>query len=308
MEEGGSVGANRYEVFLKTTEIGNITKTAEALGYTQSGVSHAINSLEEECGFQLFIRSKFGVRLTEDGRRILPVIQEIVNSREKLRQTIATINGLELGTIRVGAFSSASVNWLPKIIKKFREQHPNIEFQLMNGDYEEVNSWIAAGTIDCGFVTMPGEDGFEVFPLVQDRLLVIVPKDHPFNNAPYFPFEQMAKEAFILPGEGSNYDLGRLLRSSHVKPNVVFSASDDYATIAMVACGLGISVLPELILQGATPEICAVNLEHESYRTIGIAVRAAQAASPATQQFVAFVRRHFAAFNEERVQPSESAG
>ena len=305
MEGGGNMGANRYEVFLKTTEIGNITKTAETLGYTQSGVSHAINSLEEECGFQLFIRSKFGVRLTEDGHRILPVIQEIVNSREKLRQTIATINGLEIGTIRVGSFSSASVNWLPKIIKKFREQHPNIEFQLMNGDYEEVNAWIAAGTIDCGFVTMPGEDGFEAFPLIRDRLLVIVPKDHPFSNAPYFPFEQMAQEAFILPGEGANYDLGRLLRSSHVKPNVVFSASDDYATIAMVACGLGISVLPELILQGATPEICAVNLEQESYRTIGIAVRAAQAASPATQQFVAFVRRYFAELVEGRLQEKQ---
>lgn len=288
------MNANRYEVFLKTAEIGNITKAAEAFGYTQSGVSHAISSLETECGFLLFVRGKFGVRLTEDGRRILPIIQEVVNSGEKLRQTIATINGLEIGTIRVGSFSSASVNWLPKIIKQFREEHPNIEFQLINGGYEEVNDWIAAGKIDCGFVTLTGEENFEAFPLIKDRLLAVLPKGHPFCQADYLPFAQMAEEAFILPGEGSNYDLGKMLKRSQVKPNVVFSASDDYATIAMVACGLGISVLPELILQGVTDEVCAVNLEEESYRTIGIAVRAKQTASPATQRFVDFVKHYFA--------------
>lgn len=112
---------NKYEIFLKTAEIGNITRTAEALHYTQAGISHAIASLEKETGFPLFIRSSSGVLLTEDGKRLLGAVQSLVNEQNNLQQTINDINGIASGTLRIGTFSSVATHWMPEIIKEFQK-------------------------------------------------------------------------------------------------------------------------------------------------------------------------------------------
>ena len=110
--------------------------------YTQSGVSHIINSLEEELGFTLLLRNRGGVRLTDDGQRVLPAIRNIVNSSEQLQQIISSIHGLNSGVVRIGTFSSVSVHWLPGMIKEFQNEFPQIEIRLWAGDYHDVeNGW-----------------------------------------------------------------------------------------------------------------------------------------------------------------------
>lgn len=146
---------NKYEIFLKVAEIGNITKAAEILHYTQAGVSHAIVALEKETGFSLFIRSNSGVALTENGKQLLPSIQSLVNEQRKVMQTIHKINHVVSGTLRIGTFTSVSVNWLPYIIKQFSERYPNVRFELLAGDYNEITERIRCGKIDCGFLTAP---------------------------------------------------------------------------------------------------------------------------------------------------------
>lgn len=105
----------KYQVFLSTVELGSLTKTAEALNLTQSGVSHAIASLEEEFGFLLLIRDRAGIRLTSNGERLLRYVRDILQANERLKQEVAAINGLETGTVRIGSFVSVSTQWLPPI-------------------------------------------------------------------------------------------------------------------------------------------------------------------------------------------------
>ena len=147
---------NRYEIFLKTAEIGNITKTAEILHYTQAGISHAIAALEKETGFSLLARSASGVTLTENGKRLLPYIQTLVNDQHGLSQAIYDINETVAGTLRIATFTSVSTQWLPTIIRKFQADYPLVEFDLLAGDYDEITERILSGRVDCGSMVSHG--------------------------------------------------------------------------------------------------------------------------------------------------------
>lgn len=156
---------NKYEIFLKVVELGSLTKAADVLGFTQSGISHTISSLEMEFGFPLLIRNRSGVKLTVNGEQVLQPIREILKWNEKLKQEVADIHELEVGTITIGTFTSVSVHWLPGMIKQFRSEYPYIEIRLMEGGYLEVEQWIEAGVVDCGFISLPTREKFEVIPL-----------------------------------------------------------------------------------------------------------------------------------------------
>lgn len=289
-EEGARMSIHKFEVLLKVVELGSLTKAAEALGFTQSGVSHIIHSLETEFGFPLLLRDRSGVRLTVNGEQVVQPITEIMNWNEQLKQTITSIHGLESGTIRIGTFTSVSVHWLPGMIKYFQQEYPNIHFKLVEGDYQEIEDWISNGQIDCGFITIPSQASFEVIPLKKDRMLAIVPLDHPLSHLDRFPLERIAHESFIMPREGSDYDVRRLLSRFAIIPDIKFSVGDDYAIIAMVENSLGISILPELVLQGRDHNVKMLELEYPSYRSLGLAVHSLKKASPATKRFLEYIR------------------
>ena len=99
---------DRYDIFMKVCETGSFSRAAEALNYTQSGISQMMAGLEEELGVQLFARIKKGVILTDNGRRLLPYIQEMVNQKDKLRQAAFNINNKVEGKLRIGSFSSVT--------------------------------------------------------------------------------------------------------------------------------------------------------------------------------------------------------
>lgn len=284
---------SKYSIFLKVTELGSLTNAAVQLGYTQSGVSHAISSLEDEFGFPLLIRNRSGARLTPDGERVLPAIRAIENGAEQLRQTVSAINGLNAGTVRIGTFTSVGVHWLPAIIKRFQSDYPNVDFQLMNGDYHDIESWLAAGAIDIGFVNLPLKLDCECTPLAEDRLLAVLPKNHRLASLDSFPLEELENEAFIGLLESSNHDARRVMERAGVKPKIKFTTKDDYAIIAMVEQGLGVSIMPELLLRGRTEDVCVKELSMPTGRTIALATPAAAQRSPCVSKFTQYVIDHF---------------
>ncbi|WP_310833093.1 LysR family transcriptional regulator [Paenibacillus pedocola] len=281
---------NKYEVFLKVVELGSLTKAAEVLGFTQSGISHTISSLEMEFGFSLLLRNRSGVKLTVNGEQVVPAMREILKWNEQLKQQVADIHGLETGTITIGTFTSVSVHWLPGMIKEFRREYPYIEFKLMEGGYLEIEQWIESGVIDCGFISLPTRDKFEVFPLKKDRMLAILSQDHPLSQAPYMPLAQIAHEDFIIQKAGSDYDARRVLEKAGIHPNIKFTAGDDSAIIAMVENGLGISILPEMVITRQNHNVAMLELEERSFRSLGIAVNSLKYASPAARRFLAHVQ------------------
>ena len=143
------MNATKYQIFLKTVECGSFTKAAADLNFSQSGISHAINSLEEELGVTLLSRNRGGVTLTGDGRALLPQIQQLCTEYHRLAQQAADLRGMDAGLVKVASFSSVSAQWLPMILKAFSKQYPAIEFEIQTCDfYDQIEELIITGQAD----------------------------------------------------------------------------------------------------------------------------------------------------------------
>lgn len=281
----------KYQMFLKTAACGNFSKAAQALNFTQSGVSHAVQSLEEELGVTLLSRNRGGVVLTADGRALLPEIEKLCAAHHALMQSAASLRGMDAGLVKVATFSSVSAQWLPSILKSFGGQYPSIEFDVVTSDfYEQVEEWILKGTVDCGFLRLPSVKRLQTYALHRDELQVIVPCDHPYARTNPFPAEALAEEPFIQLEEGEDYEIRAAFDEMGMRPNVKYTAREDRTILAMVSKGLGISLLPELMVRHSPTPIKVCHAPLHFYRTIGIGVKDKKALSNSTRLFVDYVR------------------
>lgn len=279
----------KYMAFIKTVEYGSFTKAAEKLNYTQSGVSRMINDLENEWGLTLLERGRAGVSLTSDGLKILPTLQRICNEQESLITQVQNLHDVQSGLIRIGTFSSVATHWLPPIIKRFGEDYPKIEFELLLGDYTEIESWIKDGRVDFGFLGLPTTMELETIEIENDRLLVVLPNNHPFADCERFPMKELENNPFMLLEKGGKAEISDIFEKNQLTPKVNFTTWDDYAIMSMVENGLGISILPELILQRIPYHVVIKELEIPAFRRIGIAMRNEHALSLAAKCFLEYL-------------------
>ncbi len=280
----------KYLSFVKTVETGSFTRAAQALNYSQSGISRMIGELERECGVTLLERGRGGVRLTSDGVKLMPSIRALVADYEKMQMQIDELNGLQSGLIRIGTFSSVATHWLPNIIREFRRDYPRIDYELLLGDYTEIEEWLAEGRVDCGFLRLPTVRDFRTEFLEQDELMAIIPEGHRLAECERFPFSALCDEPFMLLEKGAKAEIAQIFERCGLTPRVQFTTWDDYAVMSMVESGLGISILPRLILRRASYRIIAKSLEVPAYRKIGIALRARSTASPAVRRFLDYLK------------------
>lgn len=279
----------KYRAFVKTVELGSFTKAARLLNYSQSGISRMIHDLEHEWGVSLLERGRSGVRLTSDGMKLLPYAQNVCDEYQKLQAQVDELNGLQSGFIRIGTFSSVATHWLPRIISEFQKDYPNIDYELLVGDYTEIEKWIAQGRVDCGFLRLPTLTEFDAVFLEQDRLLVVLPKDHPLAGCDYFPVRALCDAPFLLLEKGAKAEVSEIFDRWGIAPRVHITTWDDYAIMSMVESGLGISILPQLILHRIPYEIVVKELEVPAYRKIGLAVRSKKSASLAVKRFLSYL-------------------
>lgn len=280
----------KYMAFVKTVEYGSFTKAAQVLNYSQSGISRMINDLEKEWKVVLLERGKSGVKLTSDGLKLLPHAKSICMEYQKLQMEVDELNGLQSGLIRIGTFSSVATHWLPNIIKEFQKAYPNIDYELLLGDYTEIEEWILEGRVDCGFLRLPTHPELETIFLEQDRLMAVLPENHPLVQCEKFPVKALCEEPFMLLEKGAKAEISEIFERCNLTPKVHFTTWDDYAIMSMVESGLGISVLPELILKRVPYRIVAKELDIFAYRKIGLALRSKKTASLAVKRFLDYLQ------------------
>ena len=280
----------KYLAFVKTAEYGSFTKAAEILSYSQSSISRMIADLEKEWNVTLLERGIGGVKLTSDGTKLLPYAKNVVAEYEKLQMEIDELNGLQSGLIRIGTFSSVATHWLPNIIKAFQKDYPNIDYELLLGDYTEIEEWIAEGRVDCGFLRLPTRSEFETISLEQDRLLAVIPENHSLADCEKFPVQALCDEPFMLLEKGAKAEISEIFEKNGLTPNVKFTTWDDYAVMSMVESGLAISILPELILKRIPYQIVAKELDVPAYRNIGLALKSKKNASLAVRRFLDYLK------------------
>lgn len=281
------MGNQKYEALLKVAETGSFKDAARELGYTQAGISYLVNSLEKELGVPLLVRDYGGAHPTADGRHLIPLIQDAVNAERRLASRAVDLAHLEGGSVRVVTFTSTAIQWLPGIAKAFEAAHPAVELDLVCiDDQNELEELVWRGDADCGFAVYPVKHDLYMISLVRDPLLVVVSRDHPLANAPFFSSEALASEPYIKLESGVYSEMDELFRKNGVEPRARFTISSDYAVMSLVGAGLGYSVLPALILRDAPFPLASMPPEVPSDREIAVCVRSLDSASAATKAFL----------------------
>ena len=210
------------------------------------------------------------ISVLKDG--VLPKMQEILQKDRELTELVEDIRSADAGTVRLGAFTSVAVHWLPGMIRTFQSAHPKAELKMFNGDYHDMEQWLREGEVDLGFVTLPAPEGMRTIPLTQDPLVAIMPKNHRLAQLDEIPIQELGEDPFISLLQSSAHDIHRALDNAGVRPNIKFTTKDDYAILAMVEQGLGISIVPQLLIQGRTQNLAVRPLKPRASRTIALAI------------------------------------
>ena len=282
-------GMKRLIALQKIVELGSFTKAADKLGYTQSAVSQMIASLEEELSIKLLYRSRIGIRLTLEGEELYPFIQRTVLQYQAMQEKADEIKGLETGIIRIGTISSISCHWLPGLIKHFQELYPKVRFVLHQGDYTSIPEWVRTGEVDFGFVNPDAVSGLETQFIKEGELRAVVPADHRLANHASVTLEELSKEPFLLLEEGNLSEPLEAFRQLGLEPDITLRVHDDYSILSMIETGLGISILPELVLRKTNYEVAILPIEPAVTRKIGLVMKEKQSLPIACKHFIAFL-------------------
>ena len=199
------------KILYTVAEQGSFVKAASVLNLTPSAVSHSIAGMEKELGFQLFNRNKGGVTLTSYGEEIYPYILEMLNCEEKLNQVVDRLNGLEKGTVRLGAFNSVCIHWLPPMLQEFRRRFPGIQVEVYEGTYDDVIHWLNTGIVEIGFLSTSCNTEFPIKPIYEDRLVCIVPKGFKTKEEGKISVREMQKQSFVVQRESCDADIKKFI-------------------------------------------------------------------------------------------------
>lgn len=273
-----------YQVLKTIAEQGSFRKAADILGLTPSAISHAVAAMEGELGFSVLNRNKSGVTLTNYGEHLLPYVNAVLNSDESLQQAIAEFNGLKQGTVKLGCFSSVCTSWVPDIVHSFQQEYPGITIEIFQGTYDDVAYWIKNGIVDLGFLSVSSAGDIPIEPLYRDPLICVVPKGTPKREeSEYMDIDEMRHHQFVTQRESTDADIQNFLKENSLDVRSHYHVVDDLSTVAMVASGFGICLMPELVMNDIPYEVDCYPIKPDAYRIIGIATMNPEFMAPAVR-------------------------
>lgn len=277
----------QLEIFSLVAELRGFTLAAHRLGISQSAVSHALKSLEQELGVELFRRHQSQVELSDIGEQLLLRARAMLGLANTLRQEAADARGLKSGTLRIGSFGpTSSIRLLPRILQHFRQAYPGIEVHIDEGPDRQVLQWLDERRIDIGFVVLP-EERFDTFALMEDQMVALLPLDHPLATEAQLSLKDLCSDPFVLTEAGSSELVSRLFNAARLSPNIRYRCSQLLSTLDTVSRGDAITIVAEGSLPDErNPQYVKRPLSPAVVRHIGLAVLDQRQASPATLAFI----------------------
>ena len=231
---------------LLAVELGSLSAAAERLGYTVSGMSRMILSLEDELGFRLLNRSRAGVEPTRECALLLGAMRELTRWGESCRQLAAQVRGLETGRVRVGMSYPAYYPVLTEAVTGFSREHPGVEIELVEGTSSVLSGMLERHEAD--FCIMSRRSGAHAWtPLCSDSLAVWLPANHPLANRESYPAAELTNEAYIDISPGEETDNSRFLAERGISVRRRASTSDIYGALSLVGAGLGVALVNTLL-------------------------------------------------------------
>ena len=263
--------AKKLEILMTAVDLGSFSRASEVVGYTQSGLTHLVNSLEREIGFPLIVRSHNGISLTEQGRDLMPDIRQFLQANASLENRIQGIREKQTETIRIAAYASIAMFWMPEILYRFRRICPNVDVDLRMVDHAlEPFELLQDGKTDVIFASRQNYGTCEWTPLYHELLYAILPRDYPLKSSSEFPLKEFEGKEFLMPYGRFDIDVHAAFKREGVKANEQTVYVDDETVIRMVGKGLGISMMSELMIRGNTDDVLCIPVAPKSIRELGM--------------------------------------
>ena len=250
--------------------------------------------MEQKLGFQLFTRSKGGVSLTNAGEQLVPYINAVLNSDESFKQAIAELTGLKQGKVKLGCFSSVCTSWVTDIVKEMETNYPGIHIEVYQGTYADVAHWLKTGKIDLGFLSVSSAEDLPIEPLYEDPLLCVVPKGYQkASDGPYMCIDDMKNEVFVSQMESTDADIVRFMKENGLNVRSKFHVVDDLSTVSFVAKGLGICIMPDMVMTDIPYSVDIYPTLPKASRIIGISVKHTDFLSPAAKTLYNYIIQEY---------------
>ncbi|WP_433957198.1 LysR family transcriptional regulator [Cytobacillus horneckiae] len=282
----------QLEYFRTLAQTQHVTRSAEVLSISQSALSRSIARLEDEMGVPLFDRQGRTIRLNQFGQIFLERVENMMKEFNEGKKEIQDLLEPESGTISLGFLHTLSTNLIPDLISSFRMDYPKIKFKLGQGPSHILLDQLQSGEIDLCLIA-PNDVKHPVRweELWSEELFVIVPKNHKFADYQSIKLEQLANEPFIHLKKGFSLRITveQLFQEGEITPDITFEGEEADTVAALVAAGLGISILPDL--KGIDKsKLLQIPLSWPmSKRRIGLAWVEGRYISPANDKFKSFV-------------------
>lgn len=233
------------------SQMGNMTRAAHHLCVTQSALSQQLKDIEYKLGTSLFVRTKKKMILTAPGKTVLKTAETLIDIVEDTELEIARMAMGEEGELKVGTQCIFCYKWLPRVMKAFQKRFAGIQFII--GNSEDLVEELDSGKFDFVITAaVLNDDGFVHIPLFQDRMVCIMPNDHPLSVKPFVDFKDLGNETLIIHSRQARQKYDELgFGPAGVTPKKYMTVNQPQAIIEMVASGFGIAFFPRWAIQSA---------------------------------------------------------
>lgn len=290
----------KYEAIVKIAETGNLTKTAEQMGYTQSAVTQMVKSLENELGIQLLVRTNKGVTLTKSAAQLLPFMIEEQRWEKRIQEECSRMLGLDTGLVTVGCLSSLSSAWMPEILETFSRKHPAVQVRMEEHESPLLENLLLSGRIDLAIMELTENTRCRPISLHKDEIVAVVPDNHPLSGKDTVSLHELQEYPLISYSTGGTgaQDPGwpdliiGLITGQRTTWQVRYSCKDDLTALRMVSCGLGVTLSGRIMLENHRTENRVIPLDPPLFRDLGIALRKREEPAPAVREFIDCVLEH----------------
>ena len=280
----------------KIIELGSFTGAAEELGYTQPALSQSVTALEKELQVKILDRSRYGIRLTPEGEQLYPAIQQTIADYRSIQEIAGEINGLESGIVRLVVFSSVSSRWLPGLIRGFWKQYPNVKFYRPSGTLDTIEEMIITGKADFGFTTAPdNSNGLNTQLIKKSEFCAVIPQDHPLADRPYVTLEELSEESFLLEIGGQTVQ--EAFSAAGIEPTIRLEVEDDPSILSMVQDGLGVTILPYMVMNHVDYRVAVKPIVPLITRDIYLISKDRRLMPAASRRFIDYMFAHMEAFD-----------
>ena len=263
--------SKKLEILMTAADLGSLTKASEVVGYTQSGLTHMMDALEREIGFPLLQRNHSGIQLSRQGQALMPAIREFLQANANLENQIRAIAEQKNEVIRIAAYCSIAMHWMPELLYRFKRLCPEVSVDLRMVDHAlEPFELLESGQTDMIFASRQSYSCCDWTPLYDEQMYAILPKDYPLNGRSHFPIEEFAGQEFLMPYGRFDADVRAILAPLGVQLNAQLCRVDDETVIRMVGRGLGVSMMTELMIRGRTDDVLCVPVSPRAIRELGM--------------------------------------